>query len=177
MEINTKIMNKFLIILCLIAPSIWSNAQGVYEGTDPKGTISYFLPSTTINIEVEATQELFYAGPYAKYANKYLGINVKQEDYTTYSIIGVKMNSYMEADRNKRFSIDTKNKSAELSFLKLTKYGLVTSFENNVNSQESWELPTAKDSDFSKMGLNSNLTYKSTTLYSSKTKNNPYNNS
>ena len=34
---------------------------------DPEGCLVYSLPSTVIRLEVEASGEHFYAGPYAKY--------------------------------------------------------------------------------------------------------------
>ena len=36
--------------------------------SDPQGHLTYSLPSTVIMLEVEAVQENFYAGPYARYA-------------------------------------------------------------------------------------------------------------
>ena len=55
-----------LTVAAMMAPSV-SNAQ---ENADPAGYVTYSLPSTVIALEVEAVQENFYAGPYAKYAEK-----------------------------------------------------------------------------------------------------------
>ena len=56
---------------------------------DAMGTVSYALPQTTITLEVEAVRESFYAGPYAKFAQKYLGVNARQEDQQEGAGIGI----------------------------------------------------------------------------------------
>ena len=68
---------RTLSLLALAALSAPSYAQ------DLVGTVSYALPQTTITMEVEAVREYFYAGPYAKYAEKYLGVQARQADQTT----------------------------------------------------------------------------------------------
>ena len=55
-------------LLCLAAALL---PAGRISAQDPVGTVSYALPQTTITIEVEAVREYFYAGPYAKYAQKH----------------------------------------------------------------------------------------------------------
>lgn len=62
-------------LLCLAAALL---PAGRISAQDPVGTVSYALPQTTITIEVEAVREYFYAGPYAKYAQKYLGVDARQ---------------------------------------------------------------------------------------------------
>ena len=64
--------------ICVAVPSF---AQ------DSEGTVSYALPQTTIVFNVEARQDVFYAGPFAKYSAKYLGVEAQQEDKTTREFI------------------------------------------------------------------------------------------
>ena len=63
-------MKRYIIALLalsvIFAPSV-SNAQ---DKADPSGYVTYSLPSTVIALEVDAVQEKFYAGPYAKFAEK-----------------------------------------------------------------------------------------------------------
>ena len=59
----------FLSLAAIFTPSV-TKAQG---NADPTGCVTYSLPSTVIALEVDAVQEKFYAGPYAKFAEKYLG--------------------------------------------------------------------------------------------------------
>ena len=53
------------------------------------------LPQTKLTFDAEAVQEHFHAGPYARYAKKYLGIDAKDEDAVSYRLTGVSM-SYSE---------------------------------------------------------------------------------
>ena len=55
---------KTLTVVALMAMPMFASAQ---KSADPQGALAYCLPSTVINLEVEAVQEKFYAGPYAKY--------------------------------------------------------------------------------------------------------------
>ena len=75
---NIKSMNmknyRTVSLLCLAAVLL---PAGRISAQDPMGTVSYSLPQTTITIEVEAVREYFYAGPYAKFAQKYLGVDAR----------------------------------------------------------------------------------------------------
>ena len=53
----------------MLLASVSASAQ---KTQDPEGSLTYCLPSTVLTLEVEAVQEKFFAGPYAKYAEKYL---------------------------------------------------------------------------------------------------------
>ena len=55
-----------IAVAAVIVPQLVS-AQ---KKSDPEGFLTYSLPSTTISLDVEAVQEKFYAGPYARYAEK-----------------------------------------------------------------------------------------------------------
>ena len=63
---NTKAILASLCLCCMMAPSRNLAAQ------DLAGSVSYALPQTTIVLEVEAEHEYFYAGPYARFAKKYI---------------------------------------------------------------------------------------------------------
>jgi len=134
------------------------------QKSDPVGTLVYSLPSTTLNFEVEAVCENFYAGPYAKYASKYLGVDVRTEDETNYQLSSVKMTPYVEADHSTRFSLAA-NKEIEASFLKMSATGLVSISDGAFGEESIWRFPKAVRGDFADKGVNSNLTSTETTLY------------
>ena len=111
MEINQKNKNMKHSITLIAAMAVASLsfvavAQEKSGSTDPEGHITYSLPMTSLDLEVEAVQEKFYAGPYAKFAEKYLGIKARQKDETTYQITEVKLTPFVESDPDKRFSLD-----------------------------------------------------------------------
>ena len=143
------------------------NASAQKKEADPEGFLTYSLPSTTITLEVEAVQEKFYAGPYAKYAEKYLGIKARQEDEATFQLTEISMTPYVEADQSRRYSLNVKKGTIEATFLKLTAEGLISFSDGNFATESIWRFPMRTTGDFSDLGVTSNLTSESTTLYKS----------
>lgn len=144
-------------MLALIALSAPSFAQ------DQVGTVSYALPQTTVTFEVEAVMEYFYAGPYAKYAQKYLGVEARQADQTTCTLSSVKMTPTIEADQSARYYVNPENASDD--FLSLTAQGLIAVTDGSFGTGSQWRFPTAVGADFSDKGVASNLTSEAATLY------------
>ena len=83
------------IIATLVAAMAVSSVAFAQKNSDPEGYLSYSLPSTVLVLEVEAVRTNFYAGPYAEYAEKYLGITVPQEDSQTYQLKSIKMTPFI----------------------------------------------------------------------------------
>lgn len=159
---NMKRIAIMTMAAALVLSASSAKAQEIYTGSDPVGTVSYALPQTVISLEVEAVKEDFHAGPYAKFAKKYLGIDVRQEDGTSCEISSVKMVSYAEADQSRRYSY-TPGKT-QTTFLALTSQGLV-SFGGARAAETQWRFSADSKGDFSDKGVSSNLTSESATLY------------
>lgn len=145
---------KFFIIALIIAvTTVSSFAQ-----------VAYSLPQTSISLDVEAIQEDFHAGPYAKYAHKYLGVNVRLLDEKTFQLSSVQMTFYIEADHSRRYfaPVDASNDL----FLKLTSQGLVSSSgSEGFGSGVEWRFPVNSKGDFTNKGVNYNLKSETTSLY------------
>ena len=154
MRLNRRLTT---LLACVLASASAAFAQ------DAMGTVSYALPQTTITFEVEAVLESFHAGPYAKYAQKYLGVNARQEDQKTCVLSAVKMTPYIEADQSQRFYV-TPDKGA-MSFLSLTSQGLVAVSDGSFGNGSQWRFASQADGDFSDKGVSSNLTSEATTLF------------
>ena len=86
-----KNMLKSLLLMAAVLVSMRMTAQ---NSENPQGSLTYCLPMTTVSMEVTAVQENFYAGPYAKYAEKYLGINVRSTDASTFTITEINEKLY-----------------------------------------------------------------------------------
>ena len=166
-------LSKIITAVLLLGLSVTSSAQK--KGGDPEGYITYSLPSTTITLEVEAVQEKFYAGPYAKYAEKYLGIKPRQKDETTFQLTQVKVAPYVEADQSRRYALNVSKGTIDATFLKLSAEGLVSFADANFADESIWRFPVRSQGDFSANGVISNLTSESTTLYRSERKESAYN--
>ena len=153
---------KFTCFLVMLLASVSASAQ---KTQDPEGSLTYCLPSTVLTLEVEAVQEKFFAGPYAKYAEKYLGVSARQKDETTFRIVNIKMVPYVEADQSRRYSIALEKGKLDGSFLKLSSGGFV-SFGDAVHGMETvWRFPIESSGDFSSKGVSSNLSSESAVLY------------
>lgn len=157
MTMKKKIAMTILLAAGTILPTARMAAQ------DAMGTVSYALPQTTITFEVEAVRETFHAGPYAKFAQKYLGVDARQEDQTTCTLSAVKMTPTIEADQTSRYYV-TPDKYAT-SFLSLTSQGLIAVNDGSFGNGAQWRFASQAAGDFSDKGVSSNLTSEATTLF------------
>ncbi len=158
------------VILAVVSMS--ASAQ---KKDDPKGALSYCLPATVLTLEVEAVQEKFYAGPYARYAEKYLGMQVRQKDETTFQLSQIKLAPYVEADQNRRYTAMVEKGTIDASFLKLSASGLVSFGEAAMGNETVWRFPAETTGDFAGKGISSNLTSEATVLYKNDRKESAYN--
>ena len=164
-DIRRLDMKSFKFIIAIVAlAAISPVASAQKKEVDPVGFLTYSLPSTTITLDVEAVQEKFYAGPYAKYAEKYLGIKARQQDETAYQLTEVRMIPFVEADQSRRYSLNVKKGTIEATFLKLAAGGLISFADGNFATESVWRFPTATYGDFSDLGVTSNVTSESATL-------------
>jgi len=143
---------------------------------DPEGYVTYSLPMTAIVLDVEAVQEVFYVGPYAKFAEKYLGIKPRMKDETTVQLTELRMTPLVEADQSRRYSLSASKKGLSTSSVfKLASCGLVTFADAKFADESVWRFPVEVKGDFSDKGVSSNLTSESTTLYRNEKKESAYN--
>lgn len=107
--------------------------------------VPYSLPRTSLEFTVKAVRTDFTAGPYAAYAAKYLGVEVRTADETSYTISEVKMRSYSEADPAARYFWKA-SKEAHPAMLKLTSQGLVSTGNQQVKTD--WKFPARQKQEF-----------------------------
>lgn len=161
-----KRMGGVLITALLLSVGVLNSidiyAQN-FTSCDPMGTLAYSLPKTTLSFEVTAVREQFYAGPYAKYASKYLGIDARQSDKTTYEITEIKMSPCVEADQSRRFVVTPGDGTK--TFLQLSAQGLISISDGMTGEISYWRFPSRSKGDFSGKGISSNLTSEEATLY------------
>lgn len=157
-----KIMNKLSRIMALSALCLPAMTLSAGTASAADDGIAYSLPSTSVRIEVEARQEHFYAGPYAKYAKKYLGVDARESDSESYIVTSVKLTPFVEADLTARYYLPA-GKYAE-TLLSFTSQGLV-SVSDAASGSTEWRFPSVAGSDFADKGVSSNLTSEETTLY------------
>lgn len=163
--VNFEYMKRIFRTLLTIAFAAVPFMAFAQKSSDQEGYVTYSLPSTTLVLDVEAVQESFYCGPYARYAEKYLGIKVRQKDETRWQITQVKLTPVVEADLGKRYTLAVKNDAPDLTLLKLTSAGLVAFADGGMAQVRTWRFPVESAADFSDRGVSSNLKSEATTLY------------
>lgn len=129
--------------------------------------VIYSLPSTTINLNVTAEKENFIAGPYAKYAQKYLGAPARSANAVSYSLKEVSVKPYVEIDPAETYNLKGAGESAlSASFLQMCSQGIVLYSDSKESKKDEWRFPsTASEDAFSSKDLGENLTSATTTLY------------
>ena len=130
--------------------------------------LAYNLPRTTLTLEVTIERSCTFAGPYARYAEKFLGISVPTEDAVTHRITAMRMTSALEADPAASFSLSEKAaKMAAADYLEMTALGLVAQAEDRSFPDEvRWNFQgVSSEGDFSGKGVSFNLESRSAVLY------------
>lgn len=159
-------MRKTLVVAAALLMAATLQVRAQKADFDPEGTVSYALPQTSLTFDVEAIQEKFYAGPYARFAQKYLGIEARQEDETVFQLSSVKITPCIEADQTSRYTVALSGKNtAATAYLQMTSQGLVTTKDGSFGDESVWRFPVQTSGDFSNKGVNSNFTSESATLY------------
>lgn len=108
-------MKQILIPLCLLAmTAVGVQAQvkatkGVVVGSS--NSVVYALPRTTLKVTVVVEKESIRKGPYARYAQKYLGVMAPLADKDIYTIVGGKIGYAQEADPNEVYTLENPDKS------------------------------------------------------------------
>jgi hypothetical protein len=118
----------FILIIALscskkIAPTTISSIDQ-NTNLSSKGLI-YTLPTTSVKVKVESEYYIFTPGPFARYAQKYLGITglpITTEKY--WAITSVKVYPYNHSDIQSMFVVEP-NEEFPVNFLHLTSEGLV----------------------------------------------------
>lgn len=153
-------MRKSILCAAALLVALTASAQG-----QPAGSVVYSLPQTVIRITVEAQREAFTAGPYAQYAQKYLGVAARTSSETTYRLDKIDMVPFTEADPQYRYAVTIPEKSS-INFFQFCSQGLVA-VPGAFNGQStSWSFtPQAGAERWEGIDPEGNLGVESTTLY------------
>lgn len=101
----------------------------------PTEGVVYSLPRTGIRIQVEATQETFFHGPYYRYAETLLGVkNAPSSDYSNWVISDIQLTTFSEPDASQVY----KAMGDAAALLSLTESGVISGInieENNLQDE------------------------------------------
>lgn len=152
-------MKKHLLCLLAIFSALVSQAQ-----SNPAGTVIYSLPQTVLSITVQSEREAFTAGPYASYAQKYLGVAARQKSETTYTVKAVTVTPLIEADQSARYTVNIPDK-ASTTFLSFCSQGLIAMSDNYTGVAASWHFAPQTGVSFEGLDATASLGKVTTTLY------------
>jgi hypothetical protein len=161
-------MKKIIVFLtCLFSLPVISTAQTPLqkEAAIPNGAVVYALPATVIEIRATAVHERFTAGPYARYAQKYLGLEAPVTDSETCFLKSIALQSLLEADASHMYALEIKDKKAAANFLHFSASGLIVSLDWQEPSPLHFRFATAPSGHFPDRGTETNLEKDRVTLY------------
>ena len=125
----------------------------------------YSLPRTTVCLTVEAQCEHFTAGPYAAFAQKYLGVAARTKNESTCTLLSVTLTPCVEADPATRFAISVPERS-NVTFLRLCSQGLIAMADNFAGKSADWRFTSQAGAErFEGTDPLGNLGREKTTLY------------
>ena len=128
------------------------------------GAVIYSLPRTTVGIAVKARREAFSAGPYAPYAQKYLGV-ARTQSGVTHTLTEITLKPYVEADPTARYTVILPDRSTA-TFLQFCAQGLIVMADNYTGQETAWRFePQAGAERFEGVDPLGNLGKQATTLY------------
>jgi len=152
-------MKRIVIFFFIFfAIGIFADAQtNVLKMSATKSTnygVIYYLPKTMLIVHANYSKTTQKAGPFAKYAEKYLGVkdqSVVLEDKTYYTLNKVAIESKGVADKDASYMVEFKSKTTS-PFVYLTEDGLIctinaeyepeTGNNKTTTTKQTSELPT-----------------------------------
>lgn len=172
-----------LLFAALIFYSSCSSNYQVYridekEAFAKKNGVFYSLPKTVVNVKVTVEKVDRIRGPYAEFANTYLGIpSVITENQSSFNIVDIEVTTFSEADSEKIFFVSfpkKMNKNKQDFILSLQENGVISGL--NISDEllgvknKSYHTDNISNvSDFNaqqfKMFLNENILEKVDTLF------------
>ena len=107
-------MKKVLVLGALCALVTGGSAQVKAYKTDQMtnpNSVAYALPRTVVKVRVVAEKESVRVGPYARFAQKYLGVIAPLADKDIYTIKSATLCGVQEADPAEVYALDNPDKS------------------------------------------------------------------
>lgn len=169
-------MNRIVVFFVAVAVLISCSKKPIQvssvENTtilNTKGII-YSLPRTVFKIKIDAVKSVIVPGPFAKYAQKYLGISdAPIKKIEEWRINDINIESLAESDPATFYSVVSEDK-VNINFLKLTSNGLiipVSSFGvNSIANKNILGNEINKQVDYTDLSTSPFIASEKTTIYS-----------
>ncbi|MDR1813890.1 MAG: DUF4831 family protein [Tannerella sp.] len=133
-------MKSCLLLTGLLMLSVAAGAQTKVEKVVPTKAsgdgVTYYLPLTSLIVNVEVTKITEKAGPYYRYAERYLGVkNFPTEDRVYYTLGKITLTNKGVPDPDNKYKIEFKQKTVA-PFVYLTVDGLICAINEEFKPEE-----------------------------------------
>ncbi len=109
--------------------------------------VCYLLPKTEVVVEVEMAQTLRKAGPFCKYAERYLGVRqVVTDDGCEWHLAAVRLHGRVVPDSEKRFAVAVNKKTTAYN-IQVSEKGVILAVNHVVDTQKKLRKTPVKQSD------------------------------
>jgi len=129
----------------------------------PAQGIRYALPSTTVVLEVDAVRETFTPGPYAAYAEQFLGVKARSESAKTVRIREIRLSTPVEADPATAYEVSSQ--AAADRFLAFSSQGLVAFSGQADAGTLVWRFPSQAPVDYTAQSVTASTEIQTRTVY------------
>lgn len=140
-EIIPFIMKKRIFVFTILAAFLSAcstyNVVHINELSEVPHSMGYYyaLPRNVVSVDITVTKTKRIAGPYAKYASKYLGIkNALQSNSVNFEMTDIKLNVYAEADPEQYYFVDLskfRGNKNQAMLMRLSESGLIQDVNDN----------------------------------------------
>ena len=119
-----------ILFIIFFAINLLNAQTNVLKMSATKSTdygVTYYLPRTVLKVQVNYSKTIQKAGPYSKFAEKYLGVteqSVVFEDNISYTLDNISVDSKGVVDKNASYLVEFKAKTTS-PFVYLTEDGLI----------------------------------------------------
>ncbi|MCQ2335409.1 MAG: DUF4831 family protein [Paludibacteraceae bacterium] len=97
--------SKVFVMAAIVAAMMGSALPARAQVSPDKAEVLYYLPKTTIALEVEYEEVTYQQGPFYQYSERYLGTkNIVKENVTQCELKTVRINTKTEADENRSYT-------------------------------------------------------------------------
>jgi len=137
-----KIVYKILIFSFLSILVFNVNAQKRKNPSEVNSSVVYVLPKTVLDVEVLAQKTILKRGPFADYADKYLGIkNGVVRDNEKWEIKKMEFSQHAEIDAQNSFELIS-NENYLPNMISLSKEGFIKGFNIKNDDNETKKINT-----------------------------------
>ena len=148
-----------LITACGSQVPLRSGHVRTMEAGDTGKGMYYALPRSVVAIDVEITQTVSKPGPYAAYAERYLGLDeVIFFPNISYEISRVSINGYAEPDPEQIYFVEFPDEEEQNLYVSLTEEGLIASVNREFDN-EDFQSSLSESTDYGYFGSDATFNY------------------